>query len=332
MVWAATILMVSGTPALKAADMTLVALGSHALIAHGFPRVPKDLDLVGELREVQSFARKYGSGRPTITAHPISHGKKLLYVYGPRKVITNLLDSQSSIVEAEIAWPNTTAKELLDMVVDGPTIQIGDEKVNVPSINILYAIKMSHRFLKNSPYFSKTMADIHLLRQAGAVITDDLKPFVKRREKETYTYTHPKLNVDKQSFFGEKNLYTYEHDTIHLSVMRGIKPAYELFKSNQAEVMCSKDLFFAQPRQTQLNAVLEESLVLALERSQIPFRGRVEALRSFEMALEKTCTSITSGWFRSFAWENYHAVHAMYDPNYVDKFWADVASGLVKKL
>lgn len=124
----------------------------------------------------------------------------------------------------------------------------------------------------------------------------------------------------------------YDHDTIHLSVMRGDRPAYEMFKADQAEVMCSKDLFMAQPRQIQLNAVLEESLVLALERSQIPHGKHVSPRKSFDMALEKVCTSITSGWFRSFAWENYFSVAAMYDDNYVTKFWDDVESGLVKKL
>lgn len=30
------------------------------------------------------------------------------------------------------------------------------------------------------------------------------------------------------------------------------------------------------------------------------------------MALEKVCTSITSGWFREYAYENYYEVVAMY--------------------
>ena len=42
------------------------------------------------------------------------------------------------------------------------------------------------------------------------------------------------------------------------------------------------------------------------------------------MALEKVCTSITSGWFREYAWENYHRVVHMYKTlgvnDYIDRF------------
>jgi hypothetical protein len=50
---------------------------------------------------------------------------------------------------------------------------------------------------------------------------------------------------------------------------------------------------------------------------------------SFLKALEKVCTSITSGWWREFAWENYEAALAMHDRNYVDRFWKAVEAGTV---
>jgi len=44
----------------------------------------------------------------------------------------------------------------------------------------------------------------------------------------------------------------------------------------------------------------------------------------FEMALMKVCTSITSGWFREYAWENYQKVLDLYDSlgedDYVKRF------------
>jgi hypothetical protein len=112
-------------------------------------------------------------------------------------------------------------------------------------------------------------------------------------------------------------------------VMRGYQPAYEVYKEDQAEVFCSKELFEASPMHVRLHGVLEEAMVLALERSQIPFPGMKTPLESFLMALEKVCTSITSGWFREFAWENFNEVLDLYDPNYVNQFWEDVKSGVV---
>jgi hypothetical protein len=46
-------------------------------------------------------------------------------------------------------------------------------------------------------------------------------------------------------------------------------------------------------------------MVLAIERSLVPHPGKKTPEQAYLMALEKVCTSITSGWFREFAWENY---------------------------
>jgi len=139
------------------------------------------------------------------------------------------------------------------------------------------------------------------------------------------------LNVKKQDFFNKDDIdYVYDHDSIHWAIKHMNRPAYEFFKADAAEVMCSRDLFEAQPENVKLNAVLEEAYVLALERSQIPFQGEITPERSFKVALMKVCTSITSGWFREFAWENYYQVLARYSDDYVDRFWTGVQSGVVK--
>jgi hypothetical protein len=51
---------------------------------------------------------------------------------------------------------------------------------------------------------------------------------------------------------------------------------------------------------------------------------------AFDMALSKVCSSITSGWFREFCWENYDAIADLYSDDYVIKFECGVMSGLVK--
>lgn len=52
--------------------------------------------------------------------------------------------------------------------------------------------------------------------------------------------------------------------------------------------------------------------------------------KSFEIALEKVCTSITSGFFREFAYENYYKIIEMFDENYINHFWNGVSLGKVK--
>jgi len=62
----------------------------------------------------------------------------------------------------------------------------------------------------------------------------------------------------------------------------------------------------------------------------IPFPGVLTPPQAFDMALMKVCTSITSGWFREFAWENYDAVQSMYSDRYVEKFQHGKLEGVVK--
>ncbi len=201
-------------------------------------------------------------------------------------------------LELEISKEGNSTELLLDIYKDQSYINLDG----------LYTIKMSHRFLKDSPHFHKTMRDIHFLRENGIKkIPKYLKEFYDLRRKETYWYKHPKLNTTKDSFFDETDVhYIYDHDSIHRAVAKGSVPAYELYKPTNEEVMCSKELFNSLPYEIRLNGVYEEACVLALERSIIPFKTQKDI--AFEKALEKVCTSITSGWFRNFAWENYDAV------------------------
>lgn len=177
------------------------------------------------------------------------------------------------------------------------------------------------------------MSDIHLMRKKGAVIPDLLKDWYKLREKETYNYDMPKLNQNKMSFFnpniGVK--YHFSHDSIHEHVARLEKPAYSYYQKDREEVACDKEKFFSLDEKYRLYGVLEEALVLALERSQIPFKGKVDPKWSFDKALEKVCSSITGGWFRSYAWEHYNEVQKLYDPNYVNKFWIAVENNKIQR-
>lgn len=300
----------------------LVVIGSNALQFRGYKldREPADWDYIGTY---DNAVTRFRTAKATLRSLiPTSEGKKLVAKY-----------KDAVPCEAEIAWPGSLTEELMRLVLDDPeTLHLEFHNLYVPSINILYMLKMSHRYLRNSPHFTKTHRDIMYMRELGAVIEPGHEDFYKRRMKATYNYGHPKLNVNKGEFFnGDGVEYKYDHDSIHRSVMRGYQPAYEVYKEDEAEVYCSKDLFYAAPEHVRLNGVLEEAMVLALERSIVPYPGVLTPERAFVLALQKVCTSITSGWFREFAWENYQNVLRLYDPNYVNKFWEDVKTGIVKE-
>lgn len=198
----------------------------------------------------------------------------------------------------------------------------------VAPVDVLYLLKMSHRYKKNSPHFFKTMNDIHYMRSLGASIPAELQDIFKLREKETYNYSHPNLDVKSKDFFkGDEVPYVYDHDSLHEAVAVLGVPAYKSYMKDGSEVMTSKEKFFSVEEHIRILGVYEESCVLALERSQIPFNFEIPARQSFVMALSKVCTSITSGYFREYAWENFHVVMKFYESmgetDYIERFKAN---------
>lgn len=285
----------------------MLIIGSRALIHH-FPnlgRVPNDWDFICTFEEFQKWSR----ANKAIIAHcvPLSGDK------------FHVRDKDGMNYEFEIAWPGTSGALLLE-VLDAEGREV------ICPIMWLYALKMSHRYLKDSPHFLKTMRDIQFLRNHITRKEERgvFSPWFKQREAETYVYKHPKLDVSKGEFFtGDGVQYVYDHDSIHRAVKLMDWPAYTAYMKDGSEVMTSKDKFFSVPECVRLHGVYEESCVLALERSQIPY-PETPPRKSFEMALMKVCTSITSGWFREYAWENYDKVMALYEElgedDYVQSF------------
>ncbi len=319
----------------------MLLIGSQALILRGLDtgRKPLDYDLIGTFDELSLLTMLLRRSDHKLTSIPLSSNK------------TVLKRSDGLIVEFEFAWNDSTAESLLKEgcvwapnAYDDPILRynngLSPVNVQIATVDQLYTLKMSHRYLKNSPHFLKTMRDIRLMRAAGAKVWS--ADWLKRREDETYWYKHPKLNVEKKDFFGGDGVeYVFDHDSVHRAVAHciipGFKddvvPAYTLYMKDGEQVQTSKKKFFeGVSEKVRLWGVLEEAQVLALERSQIPFRGKVDAKRSFDIALMKVCTSITSGWFREFAWENYEKVQALYEPDYVTRFWKAVDDGIVRKL
>ncbi|CUR44252.1 hypothetical protein VCM_00033 [Pseudomonas phage VCM] len=245
-------------------------------------------------------------------------------------------DKDGMNYEFELAWPGTSAEMIHK--------HCGADNWQIPVVannEWLLAIKESHKYKRNSPHFLKTMQDIHFLRhkvEPDWQADDVHMEFFALREKESYDYAHPKLDVTSKEFFtGDGVNYIYDHDSIHETQAllwsdngdtEWPRPAYTFYMKDGSEVMTSKEKFFSVEERIRLYGVYEESCVLALERSQIPHglgkEGGPSARWSFEMALMKVCTSITSGWFREYAWENYQKVLDLYEEqgenDYIENF------------
>ena len=298
--------------------MTIIRIGSSALQFH-IPsiKVGKDIDLIMTYEDYQIYRDSFKHSNEKLISHyPISNGKKFV------------IKTSENIYEIEIAWPNSTAEEFMKLVLKEGKSEYTD--FMIPSLNALYALKMSHRFLRNSPHFIKTMNHIHLMREYGADILEYYREWYKKREKETYDYGHPDLTVKKQDFFQEETFYKYDHDTVHEAIKLSEIPAYKRILESGYDVKCSKVKFDALSYEHKMLCVVEESYTLALERMLIPNDFTPNPRLAFDIALMKVCTSITSGWFRTYAWEHYYDASRMYSDSYVDKFKSALDAGKVR--
>ncbi|WNM70247.1 hypothetical protein [Myxococcus phage Mx1] len=301
----------------------MLLIGSKALeFQNSFllARKPGDLDVICYMDEYKAWVEENRSDVTSLL--PMGQGKKMV------------AHMKSGLhIEFEIAWYGSTAEELLllhkhDLSHQGYVAPLGI--VQIASKEALLALKLSHRYLKDSPAFEKTMQDIRRMQFFGIHVSDRYTGWLKRREAETYTYKHPSLQKSKQDFFsGDGVTYVYDHDSIHRAMAHLERPAYTYFQKDGADVAVDREKWNALPEKTKLYSVVEESYVLALERSQIPFRGKVDPKASFLKALEKVCTSITSGWWREYAWNNYYDARMLYNHSYVEHFWRAVECGIV---
>jgi|SRR5579885_1297964 len=302
----------------------MILIGSRALAlraSQALLRKPVDFDFVCTMEEFENWRSANSEKAGTEKVYPVN---------ALDGSIKKMVAEGKTNCEFEIIRPGTSSEMLVQMVeADSETIETPFGKV--PNFDLLFTLKTSHRYLKNSPHFWKTLVDYHVMKKLGAQVRPEYKDFLKLREKETYTYSHPKLNVNKDSFFADDNIqYVYDHDTIHESVALYGKPAYTFYMKDGAQVQTDKAKFFACDRKIQLAGVIEESAVLAIERSLVPHPGVKSPEQAWRFALSKVCSSITSGWFREFAYENALEILKLYPEGYWDKFQKDVASGLVK--
>ncbi len=291
----------------------MLLIGSRALYLRApflLKRDPKDFDFISTRSEAETWLRK----------------RELNYYTTDNKIIhEGTIPCEFELIE------DRPSNQLLINLVENDSKTIKTEFGLIPNLHLLFALKASHRYLKNSPHFWKTAADYHRMKNFGVEILPEYLEFLKLREKETYAYAHPKLNVNKNDFFnGDQVNYIYDHDSIHQAMKHLEKPAYSYFQKDGAEVACDKNKFFILPEEIKLYSVLEETYVLALERSQIPYPGKMIPKDSFMLSLSKVCSSITSGWWREYAYDNIFKAIKMYNPAYVEKFQDGINNGTVK--
>ena len=175
----------------------VVVIGSTALSYHVEGIVPKDLDLVCTYDDAVKLKKQFHA----TAFYPINSGSCIF-----------MRTKEGNICEIEIAWEDSRAEKFLRFMEDRNNRhmlsfdkgQYGTEWY-IPTLDVLYMLKHSHKYLKDSVHFKKTMDDIIFMRdKLGCKIRPEHEEFLKQREKDTYVNKLPKLNVSKGEFFDEE--------------------------------------------------------------------------------------------------------------------------------
>lgn len=296
----------------------MLLVGSQALHLNCpelLSRTPQDIDLVATLSEAQDLVEASGATEDDI----------LLDTKGAMA-----FRHKGRIIDISLARDGNTNCELLDLTSRCRTTKKG---MKLPDLDMLFALKTSHRYKKDSPHFWKTLLDWHKMRAVGAKVPDGWEGFLKRRERETYQRKAPKLvKTSKKDFFSTDHgvQYTYDHDSIHEAIKLQEKPAYRYFQKDNEEVECSKEKFLSCPREIQINSFIEESGVLAIERSLVPHPGKMTPKDAWTFALSKVLSSISSGWWRQWGYENVFDILKIAKYDHWERFQEGLKSGIVK--
>ncbi len=224
----------------------------------------------------------------------------------------------------------------------------------VPTVDILYGIKMSHLYF--NIHWQKTIEDIHCLRKyfdqdlltnsVSTQITQLRRLEVEARLGQSATNHHINLEMTNKDFFKQSDKQVkriFEHDFVHQTVAFNEEPMFLQFKTDPTRAKLDWNLFEKAPLEDRLNLIREECMVLALERYLLPFsfnrhqeqtpRMMMVWQKAYILALERICTNLWKGPFRDFAIDHYPALkwqprdlcdlYDEFDQDLISKNWSD---------
>lgn len=186
---------------------------------------------------------------------------------------------------------------------------------NVVALKGLFIIKRSHLWRDLS--FGKHIAHFHkyLNSHRGELDKGDWVVYKERllATQVEFPRKHPRLNVSVIEFFDDYVTKKYDHDYLHELLAYEDKPMYSRLQRDTTKAWCEKDLWDSLTQLQKVQCVAEETQVIAVERFMVPNNWGYIPRLAYMKSLEKVCTTLTSGWFRDFAIDNYPSIVLQFD-------------------
>lgn len=188
--------------------------------------------------------------------------------------------------------------------------------IDVIPINMkgLGIIKRSHlwRDLK----FDRHIAMYHHHLSEHMILNEFDQSILEQRIQLSYKEfdnKYPKLNKTVSEFFDDFVVKKYDHDYLHELVAFNDKPMYTKMQTDPSRAWCEKLLWDTFTYEEKCQCVAEETYVIAIERFLVPTDWKHYTKLAYVKSLHKVCTTLTSGWFRDFAIDNYPYIFNLFD-------------------
>lgn len=243
-------------------------------------------------------------------------------------------------IEIHVLKPKSSLEAVYQASYSGD--RSGDDII-IADVRVLFAMKAGHVHRKLIKWDAH-MYHYHILREAciiqygknfndtmvGFMTVGNLIHYTKKHNDEIHgkEFNVPLKNITKADFFTDGVTKFIEHDYLHEVFAHYDKPVYTMLQNTDVDsVFCHRDKWDNISYIDKIYCVLEESYVIASERNIIPNMVNVDDFNISTVnpclhvvdALKMVCTTLTSGYFRQFAIDNYYEIIHNIDFGYYKK-------------
>jgi len=246
-------------------------------------------------------------------------GSRALALLNPNFKVKESTDwdviSDKPIEGTEWHKPEHLNNYLLEKYASDITIDFHGVPLVVVGMDGLSIMKRSHlwrdlSFQKHITHYHKYITK-HVPQYTAEMYVD-----YKDREDLTlkaYERGHPNLKQSVKDFFNDFVTKKYNHDYLHELVAYNDKPMYTRMQRDPSSAWCDYGLWLDFSHTERSQCITEEVYVIAIERFMVPNDWNFPSKLAYMKALDKVCTTLTSGWFRAYAIDNYPELFNMYD-------------------
>lgn len=174
-------------------------------------------------------------------------------------------------------------------------LQINEDKVFLDK-DILFTLKVSHANWDIK--WDKTMHHINFMMHKKCKVNEELYKKLIITWNNIHGKKQVNLNKTVEDFFNNYVKREIDHEKLHELIMFNDRPLHEKIRPNLNNAFVSKELFYNLDKEQQLEVMMEEALVIAIERfGALKDKNNSTQMIAISKSLKQLITSMTSGWF-----------------------------------